>query len=207
MEKSKYLILLAGSPGTGKTYLMNMLKEKFEDMYIITPDEIKEDYAEKYGFNNLSEKEELEKSKVWPFYYKALDLYMEVGKRVIATEYPFSYKQKDILEKMSKEYGYKVITIRLGADFETLWQRRYIRDREDDRHLSHIMSDYHYGDTLKNRENATNHITKDGFQKIISDRGYDDFELGELFKFDVTDYAKVDYKPLIEYLDIMINSE
>ncbi len=29
----KYFILLAGSPGTGKTYLMNKLRERFPDMY------------------------------------------------------------------------------------------------------------------------------------------------------------------------------
>ena len=40
----KYFILLAGSPGTGKTYLMNKLRERFPDMYAITLDEIKEYY-------------------------------------------------------------------------------------------------------------------------------------------------------------------
>lgn len=49
----KYFILLAGSPGTGKTYLMNKLRERFPDMYAITLDEIKEYYAESVGFNNL----------------------------------------------------------------------------------------------------------------------------------------------------------
>ena len=65
----KYFILLAGSPGTGKTYLMNKLRERFPDMYAITLDEIKEYYAESIGFNNLEERAEQERTKVYPFYY------------------------------------------------------------------------------------------------------------------------------------------
>ena len=42
----KYLILLAGSPGTGKTYLLQLLKQRLPDMYTITIDEIKEYYAD-----------------------------------------------------------------------------------------------------------------------------------------------------------------
>lgn len=59
----KYFILLAGSPGTGKTYLMNKLRERFPDMYAITLDEIKEYYAESIGFNNLEERAEQEGRK------------------------------------------------------------------------------------------------------------------------------------------------
>lgn len=94
MKKLKYLILLAGSPGTGKTYLMNKLKEQWPAMYVVTPDEVKEYYAESIGFNSLEERQLQEKVKVWPFFYKALDLYMEAGKKVIVSEYPFSFKQK-----------------------------------------------------------------------------------------------------------------
>lgn len=203
----KYFILLAGSPGTGKTYLMNKLRERFPDMYAITLDEIKEYYAESIGFNNLEERAVQEQIKVYPFYYKALDLYMEAGKKVVVSEYPFSDKQKDQLQSLAETYGYEVITIRLTADFEVLWERRCKRDREPERHLSYIMTHYHYGDILEDRSLATNHITKEAFRKIISDRKYDDFELGTLYEFDVTDYGKVDYAPLLDKLEEQIKSE
>ncbi|MBP1048487.1 zeta toxin family protein [Enterococcus sp. BWM-S5] len=200
----KYFILLAGSPGTGKTYLMNKLRERFPDMYTITLDEIKEYYADSIGFNNLEERAEQERTKVYPFYYKALDLYMEAGKKVVVSEYPFSNKQKGHLQELAEKYGYEVLTIRLTADFGVLWERRYKRDREHDRHLSYIMDHYHYGDMLEERTLATNHITKEEFEKIITDRKYDTFELGTLYEFDVTDYDKVDYTPLLDELEKQI---
>jgi len=203
----KYFLLLAGSPGTGKTYLMNKLEERFPQMYAITLDEMKECYADSLGFDSLKERAEQERIKVYPFYYKALDLYMEAGKKVIVSEYPFSDKQKGQLQELAEKYGYEIITIRLTADFEVLWKRRYQRDREQERHLSYIMDHYHYGDVLEERALATNHITKEDFQTIIADRKYDEFELGTLYEFDVTDYEKVDYRPFLDQLEQQINND
>lgn len=206
-KRNKYFILLAGSPGTGKTYLMNKLRKRFPTMYTITLDEIKEYYAESIGFNNLKERAEQEKNKVYPFFYRALELYMEAGKKVIVSEYPFSDKQKEKLQFLAKKYEYEVITIRLIADFEILWARRYQRDREAARHLSYIMDHYHYGDQLEDRLLGTNHITKEVFKKIISTRQYDCFALGTLYEFDVTDFTKVDYTPLLDQLEWQVTHD
>lgn len=205
MKKEKFLILLAGSPGTGKSYLMNLIQEKIGDMYVITPDEIKVYYAESIGFESLEERAIQEKEKVWPFFYKALDMYMEAGKKVVASEYPFSNKQKVKLENLSKKYDYQVITIRLVADFETLWNRRYTRDRDSSRHLSYVMKKYHYGDTLSDMEQATSHITKEEFHQIVTDRKYDKFELGSVYEIDVSDYSQVNYDELLLTLSSIIN--
>lgn len=196
----KYLILIAGSPATGKTYLIDLIKNVIPDMLIVTPDEGKELYADSIGFDNLEEKAKLEK-KVWKFYYGVLNLYMEAGKKVVLSEYPFSYKQKDNLADLAEKYGYEVITIRLVADFEVLWQRRKVRDIEPDRHLSHIMSHYHAGDELEDRSQADNLITKEAFHEIITARKYNHFELGELYEVDVSDYSKVDYSELLDRLE------
>ena len=53
------LILLAGYPGTGKSYLANMLIERFPELKILSPDDVKEEYWDRYGFHDLKEKEEL----------------------------------------------------------------------------------------------------------------------------------------------------
>ena len=195
----KFLILLAGSPATGKTYLIQKIQEQIPDIFLITPDEGKELFADSVGFDTLDEKQQLEQ-RVWHFYYGVLELYMEAGKQVIVSEYPFSDKQKDRLAQFADTYGYEVITIRLVADFEVLWERRKKRDLEPERHLSHLMTHYHFQDQLENRNEADNHITKAAFKQIINTRGYNQFQLGELHEFDVTDYLKVDYRSLIEYL-------
>ena len=199
----KYLILLAGSPATGKSYLISQLMEKLSPTVLITPDDIKETLADNVGFDNLTQKAELEVD-VWQFYYQLLDSYMRMGKRYVLSEYPFSDKQKMKLKIIAATYQYEVITIRLDADFETLWQRRQKRDVQLDRHLSHIMSHYHFGDKLDNRSKADNHITREAFLDIVTKRAYNQFQLGKLFELDVTDFSKVDYPTfingLVEYL-------
>ena len=187
----KYLILIAGSPATGKSYLINEMRRVLGDFFLITPDEGKEILADTIGFNNLTEKAELEE-RVWDFYYSALALYMDVGKRIVVSEYPFSDKQKDKLSVLAERYEYEPITIRLVADFDTLWARRKVRDVEPDRHLSHIMSHYRFGDELIDRSQADN--------LIIEKRGYNHFELGSLVEFDVSDFSTVDYKPFLKEL-------
>lgn len=198
----KYLILLAGPPATGKSYLSRLICQALPETYTVSPDELKENLADNIGYNSLEEKVELEKV-VWDYYYQALELYMKIGKQFILTEYPFSYKQKPILEKLTTEYKYDIITIRLVCDFETLWNRRIQRDLSDNRHLSYITSHYHYGDTLKNRTTADQLITKEEFAEIIQARDYNHFEMGKLYEVDVTDYSKVDYEPIIEKINML----
>lgn len=195
----KYLILIAGSPATGKSYLIHEMRRVLGDFFLITPDEGKEILADQIGFDNLAEKKELEK-KVWAFYYNALTLYMEAGKRIVVSEYPFSDKQKSKLSNLADRYGYEPITIRLVADFETLWARRKVRDVEPDRHLSHIMTHYHFGDALADRTQADDLITEEAFREVIEKRGYNNFQLGSLVEFDVSDFSKVDYEHFLKKL-------
>jgi len=196
---NKYLILIAGSPATGKSSVEKLIKDLFDNTLTITPDEFKEMYADSVGFSNLDEKDNLEK-RVWDTYYSVLKQYMEAGKQIIISEYPFSMKQYGNLKKYSEKYNYNVITIRLVAEFETLWDRRYKRDRDPSRHLSHLVTSYHYGDKLYDRELADNHISKEDFKRIIEDRKYNEFELGKLFEVNTTDFNKVDFESLEEFL-------
>ncbi|GAA3010113.1 hypothetical protein GCM10019998_02780 [Tetragenococcus solitarius] len=126
---NKYLILIAGSPATGKSYLVHEIQKVIPSVFIVTPDELKETIANSVGYNDLSEKAQLEK-EVWINYYRILAIYMQLGKQFILSEYPFSDKQKDQFKHLSENYGYHVITVRLRAEFETLWQRRKVRDRK-----------------------------------------------------------------------------
>lgn len=198
------LLLLAGPPATGKSYLIVKLRQVIPDFFLITPDEVKEMYADQVGFQSLNEKAALEQ-EVWQFYYSIMSQYMSAGKKIIVSEYPFSEKQRHTLAKLSERYDYQVITIRLVADFEVLWLRRQGRDTDENRHLSHLMTHYQAGDTLLDRTQADDLISKEGFAKIISERRYHDFCLGQLFEVDVSDFSQVNYEELLQkitdYLD------
>ncbi|MGM0125233.1 hypothetical protein IGI37_002631 [Enterococcus sp. AZ194] len=195
----KYLILIAGSPATGKSYLINQIRTVLPNVFIVTPDELKETLADSVGFDSLEEKQELERD-VWKYYYELLELNLIIGRQHILSEYPFSDKQKHKLAQLAEKYDYQVITIRLVAAFDNLWKRRRLRDIEENRHLSHIMSHYHYGDELHNREQADNLITEQAFKDIIEARQYANFSLGTVIEYDVTDFSKVDYTSLLDKL-------
>ena len=64
------------------------------------------------------------------FQYVAIVIMIHDIAQMTMSEYPFSDKQKNRLQELAERYGYQVMTIRLTADFEVLWQRRYKRDRE-----------------------------------------------------------------------------
>src|SRR5699024_2708476 len=147
---NKYLILIAGSPATGKSTIVNLLKKNYRDLLIIAPDDFKEMYADSIGFSNLEDKKLLE-YEAWNSYYAILREYMYAGKQIITSEYPFSHKQSPYIENFAKRFGYTLLTIRLVTEFETLWERRYNRDRKHDRHLSHLVKSYKYGDKLSDR--------------------------------------------------------
>ncbi|MCG0049739.1 AAA family ATPase (plasmid) [Priestia aryabhattai] len=199
----KVLILLAGLPGTGKTYLSNIIKKELGTFYMLSQDELKEHYCEVYGYNNLEEKKEIEKI-TWQKYYEIMDQLMQIGSNVMS-DYPFSQKQKPKIEQLAERYSYNVITIRLIADLDLLFERQKKRDLDPERHLSHIVTSYKKGDYLADRSKADNLLTYEEFIKRCTTRGYNTFELGKLYELDVTDYSKVNYSKLLE--DIMLWNE
>ncbi|PMC35764.1 kinase [Bacillus sp. UMB0899] len=194
----KVLILLAGLPGTGKTYLSNIIQSKLGTFYNLSQDSLKEYYFDMYGFHNLEEKQEIEKI-AWTKYYEIMEQQMQVGKNMMS-DYPFSQKQKPHIQKLVEKYGYEVVTIRLIADLEVLFDRQKKRDLDPTRHLSHIMNSYKKGDHLPNRRNADNLLTYEEFINRCTTRGYETFELGKLYEMDVSDFTKVNYSMLVEDL-------
>jgi predicted kinase len=192
----RVLILLAGLPGTGKTYLSNVLQDSFGSFYMLSQDGLKEYYCDLYGFHNLDEKREVEKI-AWAKYYEIMEQQMQAGRNIIS-DYPFSQKQKPHIQKLTEEYDYRVLTIRLIADLDVLFERQKKRDLDPARHLSHIVTSYQKGQYLADRSKADHLLIYEEFIKRCTTRGYDTFELGKLYEVDVTDYAKVNYSKLLE---------
>lgn len=189
------LILLAGYPGTGKSYLANMLIERFPELQILSPDDVKEEYWDRYGFRDLEEKEELIKLS-WQEYYKRMEDAFAEHKSLIS-DYPFSHKQRDQLESISSRHRCQVVTIRLVGDIGVLYERQRKRDLDNSRHLGHIVCCYQKGMPIAH-EDADNLLTYEEFYRRCTERGYGEFALGETIELDVTDFSKVDYEAVFQ---------
>lgn len=193
----KTLILLAGYPGTGKTYLSNLIRERFPDIQVLSPDEIKEEYWDEYGFNNLDEKEVLIQ-KSWQTYYQEMEKLFKIESNVLS-DYPFSEKQKPTIANLAEIYGYKIYTIRLVANLDVLFARQKLRDLDESRHLGHILTNYHKDTNIQHKQ-ADNLLNYEEFIHRCTTRGYEKFSLGKLYELDVTDYSKIDYPLLLDKL-------
>lgn len=203
MKKS--LVLLAGYPGTGKSYLMDLIRKTYPQFDIVSPDDYKEMMWDRYGFDSMQEKDTCIE-KAWKAYYDGLESDMRKGISILS-DYPFSEKQKDKLLYLSNKYDYQIITIRLIADLDVLYERQRKRDLDPTRHLGHIVGSYHKGMTLNNREEQPCMVPYEEFMNRCKNRGYGTFSLGKLLKeIDVSDFKKVDYTELMEELKVVLHN-
>ena len=193
------IILLAGYPATGKTYLLQKIKEKYPQIVPISPDAIKEDIWDIYGFNGPEEKAALER-KSWRQYYEIMEKNMK-EKRLLISDYPFSDKQKGKIKELTETYGYQVITVRLTGREDVLFLRSRKRDMDTGRHLGHLVSRYHKGDILPDRREEDSLLTYACFKERCEKRGYARFVLGHLIELDVTEFEKIDYPATIKQID------
>lgn len=189
------LILLAGYPGTGKSYLAELLMKQFTGFEILSPDEIKEEFWDAYGFRNEQEKEELIQ-KSWVEYYHRMEWKFTRGISLLS-DYPFSHKQHDQLQEVCDKHHVQIITIRMIADLDVLFERQKKRDLDTSRHLGHILKKYHKGICLKCHEEADNLLDHDEFIQRCTCRGYGTFALGTTLQLDVTDFATAPYDELM----------
>lgn len=201
----KTLILLAGYPATGKSYLCSQICSRYSEFHILSQDELKEELWDQYGFDNMEEKTALE-MKSWEIYYETMDQKMKAGEQIIS-DYPFSEKQKGRLCALTEKNFYQVITFRLVGDIDTLYQRSRGRDLDPSRHLGHLVSCYHKGDHMEDRSRADCLVTHKVFRERCLNRGYDKFELGHLMEIDVTEYEKIDYPGILEQLWDLLKGE
>lgn len=189
------LILLAGYPGTGKSYLANKIMEMYSTIHLCSPDEIKEAYWDAYGFDTQEEKALLIQ-KSWETYYQQLEVLFQNGHSVIS-DYPFSDKQKMELQSRTEHLHIQVMTIRLVGNIPILFERQKKRDLDSRRHLGHILTSYHKN-VVVDHALADNLLDYEEFYKRCTTRGYGEFSLGKTIEVDVSDFTKVNYTCILE---------
>lgn len=203
MKKS--LVLLAGYPGTGKSYLMLQIQEQYPAFRILSPDEYKEEMWNRYGFDTMEEKE-TDIQKAWMQYYADMEDMMKMGISILS-DYPFSEKQKSKLEVLAVKHAYQIVTIRLLADLNVLYERQRTRDLDVTRHPGHIAGSYHEGDVIQNRDHQPCMVGYEEFMNRCKNRGYGTFALGTVLELDVTDFSRADYLLLlIQLKNILIGA-
>ncbi|WP_218123023.1 AAA family ATPase [Actinomyces ruminicola] len=204
------LILVAGLPGTGKSYLCARIRERFPACTQVSIDVIKEKLWEEHGFDNTEQKQALDRRALGIFFDEieaALSpaphsglMHGNSDSPMVLSDYPFSVKQLPTLRTLCERHGATALTIRLTADLEVLFERQQRRDLDPSRHLGHIVDRYHRGDSLPDRSKASGLLTREEFYRRCTTRGYDTFRLGELLEVDATDLDTVDHEAILDWI-------
>lgn len=195
----KRLVLLAGYPGTGKTYLSDLIQKKSPNYILVSQDTIKESIYDRYGFDNQEEKEKLV-SLSREVYYLEIENKMRKNYDIIS-DYPFSDKQKEVFSRLALKYGYTILTVRMVGELPVIYQRRVDRDLDASRHPGHLLNQYHIGDTISDKQRQTHLISYHDFITKCQESGYKDFSLGEVVEIDATDFNKIQYDEVFKILD------
>ncbi len=198
----KKVILLAGYPATGKTYMSNVIKEQVPHAMYIAQDEVKELLYDKVGFDNLEEKDELVEF-ARSIFYNIVDKSI-AHNEIVILDYPFSYKQIEFLTATKEKYNAQFLTLRLTGDLDVLYNRRVERDLVASRNKGHILNTYH-GYESYSREDYP--LTREEYKQNCINGRYCEFEFGEIIKIDVSDYAKIDYNQINQMVGKFLNEE
>ena len=200
------LILIAGYPATGKTYLAQLIMSRYPDAFVdVDYDGIKEEYWDTFGFDTLAEKEALNARALQEF-YRRLETAMGAGRQILS-DYPFSYKQRGTLESLASKYGYRILTIRMVGDLRSIFSRSRRRDLSQSRHLGHLVSRYHKGDVLQDRTQADQLVDFETLATRCEDRGYGSFSLGRTIEVNATYVGSIDYMWLLDQIDACMKGD
>ena len=180
MEKK--LILVAGRPGTGKTWLANYLSEKL-GIVLICKDKLKEIIWDKIRYDTKIRSESQKYGGLaYDLSFHFCDMIMATGNSVIF-ESNFVEPGSELLRPYVEKYGYKVITIMLDGDTEIIHKRFMDREVTDERHPG-LISYNHFSDY-------------EAFKRAT--QPCRDFDYGDIkILVDITDFSKVDYEGLAE---------
>ena len=196
----RVVVLVAGLPGTGKSSLTDLIRERLGRFVEVSIDPIKEEIWDRDGFDSLADKHATEEAALVEF-FRRIEWSMQRQERIVA-DYPFSEKQRPTLERLCAAHGYHPVTVRMVADLDVLYERQRARDFDPSRHLGHIVERYRPGETCTDRSNAPGLLSRDEFIRRCTTRGYDTFVLGPLMELDTTDFATVDFNSVIEWVEV-----
>ena len=196
----RIIVFVTGCPGSGKSYFAGILKEKFPFFYMSAYDKTKELFFDKYGFDSLEERAELNKKSL-SAYYSELAMEMEKGVPIIA-EYPFCKLQHEAkLKELVEYYNYKALTITLYGKAEVMMDRGKMRDISDlARNPGHYLKRYHKDDY--SLSDMIEPMSREEFISFVERKNYF-MDIGDKVRIDVTDLDSIDYEKAYRAIELL----
>ncbi|MEG2838337.1 MAG: hypothetical protein RR892_01800 [Lachnospiraceae bacterium] len=198
LQQKRTLIIVTGGPGTGKSYAAMQIGKEIEDLVTLSYDTIKEENFDRFGFDDGSQKEELNEFSLHEFYL-CLKKQMWLS-RTIMIEYPFYQKHKEYFQTLIEEYSYHAITVYLHGDLKIIYDRSVNRDSGDNRHIGHLTNCYHIETTKRDDDFVSDaSLNYEQFCEVYEKKNYN-IQLGHTISVDITDFSMVDYKQILQRL-------
>lgn len=187
------MLLVAGMPGSGKTYLSRILGDEL-GLVVVCKDEIKELLFDDIGFDTHEKKKKLDRAATHSMAYLARQTMKSGGSLIMESN--FDNADFEWLEPLFKNSGYEPLTILLTAEIKTLYDRLCERNFAPDRHPGHStdtkwpVDDGEQVDWLPKLEYGE-------FERVVDELGVRDFRFGETIVIDTTDFKQVDYSGIV----------
>lgn len=175
----KKLIVMTGMSGSGKTTLAKFIQSKLQNVTIITLDTVFEAICDTIGFLDRKGKERnctIAKNCVKGMVEEC----MRRKDEIIIVDYPFESSWERFFTKVSTQYEYDVLTVKLyGETFEKQWERTCTRDLSEVRHVMHESPSYN----PQNKEKLTrNKQSKEELKQIYESESKTKITVGKELK-------------------------
>lgn len=187
------LIIIAGMPATGKSFLADRLQNEF-GWPILEKDKIKEQLFDTLGFRCYNEKRQLDVAANAVLLSVLKSMMASGTSLIVDNNFPEEVGAK--LSVILKEASARVVTIFLEGDPQVLYERYYERDKLGKRHPGHAMQ-LRYPPSEEDPEVFD--MSREGFDERFLKLGMDKINWGgEVIHVDATYPEKTDVEVLIK---------
>lgn len=191
------LIVIAGMPATGKSWLAGKLRELF-GYPVIEKDRIKERMFDAIGFENYAGK----RAEDVAANFILLDMvrkFIEADQSLIIDNNFDQESAAELAKLLEENPEIDVTTVFMTGDPEVLYQRYFARDAAHKRHLGHCMQTHyppHEGESTEFQ------MTREGFAERFLKRKNDVMSWrGKRIDVDATEFEKVDVERVMEAVE------
>lgn len=189
------LILTAGLPASGKSRFAAYAGQELR-LPVLVKDDFKEPLFDTVGFRNHEEKRRLDAAATQVM-YRCARMILDTGASVILDN-NFEERSRSELEALLEYYGCKAVTVLFAGDIPTIFARYQLRDRDPKRHRGHVV-DTCYPEAPGMAEHEEE-VTLQLFERKFRARGMIDFSIGDTLVVDTTDFGRVSYPDILNWL-------